>query len=65
MLDKKHYSVRDLAEAWNVSTDLIRDIFKNAEGVLKITFVRRGVRKYVTLRIPHDVAEREYRKLQR
>jgi hypothetical protein len=64
MADEKHYSPDEIAGLWGVSTETIRSIFREEPGVLKIgktgTRYKRG---YVTLRIPHEVAERVHRRL--
>jgi hypothetical protein len=61
---EKHFTPQELAEAWGVSAETIRQIFRDEQGVLKIgksgTRVRRG---YMTLRIPNEVAERVHRRL--
>jgi hypothetical protein len=61
---EKHFAPAELAEAWGVSIETIRSIFREEPGVLKIgktgSKYRRG---YVTLRIPEDVAERVHRRL--
>ena len=61
---EKHFTPQELAEAWGVSTETIRQIFREEQGVLKIgkkgTRVRRG---YFTLRIPLEIAERVHRRL--
>jgi hypothetical protein len=61
---EKHFSPAELADAWGVSSETIRSIFREEPGVLKIgktaTKNRRG---YFTLRIPQEVAERVHRKL--
>jgi hypothetical protein len=60
----QHFTPQQLADAWGVSTETIRQIFREEEGVLKIgkpgTRVKRG---YFTLRIPKEVAERVHRRL--
>ena len=64
VLDEKHYTPQELADAWGVSTETIRQIFREEQGVLKIgnphTRTKRG---YFTLRIPKEVAERVHRRL--
>jgi hypothetical protein len=59
-----HYSPVELAQAWGVSVETVRSIFRGEPGVLKIgktgTRYRRG---YFTLRIPHEVAQRVHRRL--
>jgi hypothetical protein len=60
----EHFTPKQLADAWGVSTETVRQIFREEQGVLKIgkpgTRVRRG---YFTLRIPKEVAERVHRRL--
>lgn len=56
-----HYTVQQIADAWNVSTDLIRDIFAKEDGVLRLD-TNRGGRGYVTLRIPESVLARVYQR---
>src|ERR1700738_1929469 len=57
-----HFTVAELAKAWGLSTETIRNIFRSEPGVLKIgrpeSKYRRG---YTTIRIPQDVAERVHR----
>ena len=61
---EKHFSPAELAEAWGLSSDTIRNIFREEPGVLKYgkteTRHRRG---YITLRIPLSVAERVHRRM--
>lgn len=61
---EQHYSPAELAEAWGVSVETIRCIFRDEPGVLKIkrpaTKTKRG---YLTLRIPESVAERVHRRM--
>src|SRR5262245_45060968 len=49
--DGHHYTVGELAEAWNVSTDFIRDLFRDEVDVLRWARSRPGKRRYVVLRI--------------
>jgi hypothetical protein len=64
VVDEKHYSCAELAQAWGVSPQTIREVFRKEEGVLKIgssgTRTRRG---YKTLRIPESVAQRVHTRL--
>ncbi len=62
--DGHHYTVGELAEAWNVSTDFIRDLFRDEVDVLRWARSRPGKRRYVVLRIPSAAAERVYRRAQ-
>jgi len=61
---EKHFTPQELAEAWGVSAETIRVIFREEPGVLKIGKTGgRYKRGYVTLRIPNEVAERVHRRL--
>jgi hypothetical protein len=60
-----HYTVAELAEGWNVSTDFIRDLFRDEDGVVRWVRNRPGKRRYIVIRIPADTAERVYRRAQR
>jgi hypothetical protein len=63
-VDEKHLTPQELAEAWGVSTETIRFIFRDEPGVLKIGKPgTRSKRGYFTLRIPREVAERVHRRL--
>jgi hypothetical protein len=59
-----HYSPVELAEAWGVSVQTIRDLFKSEAGVLKIGKSGTKYRRpYFTLRIPEEIAQRVHRRL--
>ena len=61
----RHYSVREIAKMWGLSDDLVRRQFEHEPGVVTIGASRTDEkRKYHTLRIPQDVVERVYRRLQ-
>ena len=62
----RHYAVRELAEMWRMSDDKVRELFENEPGVLRIGDSRSTgqKRRYVSIRIPEDAAERVYRRLQ-
>ena len=62
---ERHFTVLELAELWQLSTDKIRDLFAGREGVLVISEPKRGRRPYKTLRIPESVANRVYLQLVR
>jgi transcriptional regulator GlxA family with amidase domain len=63
---ERHFTVRDLAEAWVVSENTIRRLFRNEPGVVEVDNTRRKhARRHVTLRIPHSVAERVYARIRR
>jgi hypothetical protein len=61
--DERHYSVSELAEAWNISEDKVRDLFLNEPGVLNFGKRSRRKRVYRPLRIPQHVADRVYERL--
>ena len=61
---EQHFTPAELANAWGVSDETVRSIFREEPGVLKLgktgTMHRRG---YFTLRIPQEVAKRVHRRL--
>ena len=59
-----HYTVHELADEWNLSTDYIRRMFGNEAGVLVFSKRQPGKRVYRVIRIPPAVAERVYRRSQ-
>jgi hypothetical protein len=61
---EKHYSPKELAALWGLSTDTVRRLFR-AEGVLLIPSrnPRRSLRaNYNTMLIPESVAKRVHAK---
>ena len=49
---EKHYKVPELAKLWSLSDDLVRDLFEDEPGVLKVTRpenVRKKKRAYVSV----------------
>lgn len=60
---ERHYTVEEIAEAWNLSKDAVRRIFRNEPGVLVLgtDHRRRKKRRYETLRIPLSVLDRVHR----
>ena len=68
VVDEKHFSPAQLAEAWGVSAETIRILFRNESGVLHIPSAAKHhpktkVRNYESLKIPQSVAERVHRRL--
>lgn len=58
---EKHYTVKEIAEAWSVCEDTVTAIFRDQPGVLKLSrrpLTSRRKRQYVTLRIPASVLDR-------
>jgi hypothetical protein len=60
-----HLTPEALGEAWGVSAQTIRNIFKDEPGVLRISQAKNGrpKRAYVSLRIPESIAERVHKRL--
>ena len=59
-----HFTPLQLGNAWGLSDDTIREIFKDEPGVLCIgTNGSRRRRKYITMRIPESVAVRVHTRL--
>jgi len=56
--------VAELSEAWNVSPDFIRDLFRDEHDVVRWVRSRPGKRRYIVIRIPASTAERVYRRAQ-
>jgi hypothetical protein len=61
----QHYTVAEIANAWKLSEDTIRKLFRDEPCVLVIgnQKPRYGRRRYLSLRIPEFVIERVHRKL--
>jgi len=60
---ERHYTVAELSELWNLSTDAIRRLFQDEPGVLLIRNQRFRKRRYITILIPESVAARVHRRL--
>ena len=61
---ERHFDASQVAELWGISTDLVRDIFRDEDGVLVIERKStRYKRAYSTMRIPESVLERVYNRL--
>lgn len=61
----QHFTVADLARAWKLSPDCVRELFADEPGIIAIGNTRSSRRRrYVTIRIPAEVAERVYKRLQ-
>ena len=61
---ERHYTVREVAELWGISQDLVRDVFRQEPGVLRIERPEtRKKRGYATIRIPQSVMERVHLRL--
>ncbi len=61
---ERHFTVGELAAAWNISEDKIREIFIGEPGVLNFGKpASRRKRVYRPIRIPERVAARVYARL--
>jgi hypothetical protein len=64
MYTERHYSASEIAGTWGISEDLVRNIFRDEDGVLTITRpALRNKRSYTTIRIPESVMRRVHTKL--
>jgi hypothetical protein len=61
----KHYTVGEIAALWGVSRYMVRRIFGNLPGVIKLgnTSTTKKARGYVTLSIPESIVEAQHAKL--
>jgi hypothetical protein len=61
---EKHWTPIEVAQQWGVSPDLIRSLFRDEPGVLKIDRPgHRAKRSYATLRIPDSVLVRVHTRM--
>jgi hypothetical protein len=64
IVDEKHFAPADLAKAWGLSAEKVRQLFRSEPGVLRIgNSGDKHDRGYVTLRIPQSVAVRVHTRL--
>ncbi len=62
--EEQHYAPKQLADAWCISENLIRDLFANEPDVFRVDRPSsRGKRAYSTIRIPVSVARRVHRRM--
>ena len=58
---ERHYSLKEIAGLWGLSTDTIRRIFRNRPGVLKLNSPEtRSKRGYLVLRIPESILQKAH-----
>ena len=63
---ENHYTVQEIAEKWHLSETVVRNLFRDEPGVIKIDSPERRFRRgYCTLRVPESVAERVHSRLGR
>jgi hypothetical protein len=61
---EKHWSIKEIAEQWGLSLKTVRTIFAARPGVLRLASrAKRGVREYVSLRVPQSVLDGVHREL--
>jgi hypothetical protein len=64
MADEKHYTPIEVAKQWGVSPDIVRSVFRDEPGVLKIERPGTNAKRcYSTLRIPESVLVRVHTRL--
>ena len=64
VVDEKHFTPSELAKAWGVSAETVRQLFRNEPDVLRVGSKGSATaRRYVLLRIPGSVALRVHRRL--
>jgi hypothetical protein len=62
--EERHWTPMEVAKQWGVSPDLIRSLFRDEPGVLKIDRPEtRAKRSYATLRIPDSVLVRVHTRM--
>lgn len=61
-IHEKHYTVQEVAEAWNMSENLVRRLFEKEPGVVIFKKDRPHKRTYKTIRIPESVLFRVHRR---
>ena len=62
---ERHFTAKEVAEAWNLSQDTIYRLFVNEPGVLLLVSEKKKYRRTRrTLRIPESIKNRVYRRLQ-
>ena len=59
---ERHYTVKDLAAMWRLSSEFVRQIVQHEQGVSEWVRQRPGRRRYRVLRIPQSVVERVFRR---
>ena len=63
---ERHYAPSEIAEAWGISTDTVRELFRSEPGVIDLSAGRNSSRRrYSTIRTPRFVVERVYARRQR
>jgi hypothetical protein len=68
LAEERHYSPRELSELWGFAQCVIRELFADEPGVIRLGAPSRRVgrtltRSYYSLRIPASVVQRVHAKL--
>ena len=58
--EERHYTISQLAEMWNLSEELVRQLVRDEPGVTEWVRQAPGKRRYRVLRIPRSVVDRLY-----
>jgi len=60
---EQHFSVQQVSQMWGLGVDIVRRIFAQEEGVVRIGHPETlHKRRYTTLRIPESVMRRVHRR---
>ncbi len=60
--EERHFTISQLAQMWNLSEELVRQLVRDEPGVTEWVRQAPGKRRYRVLRIPQSVADRLYRR---
>jgi hypothetical protein len=63
---ERHYSVAEIAQLWNVSSNTVRSVFKDEPGIIEFgheEFLHK--RGYKTIRVPESVLRRVHARLKK
>ena len=60
--EERHYTVKELAAMWRLSSEFVRQLVQHEPGVTEWVRQQPGKRRYRVLRVPESVAERLYRR---
>ena len=60
--EERHFTISELAQMWNLSEELVRQLVRDEPGVTEWVRQAPGKRRYRVLRIPQSVADRLYRR---
>jgi hypothetical protein len=58
--EERHYTVKELAAMWRLSSEFVRQLVQHEPGVTEWVRQQPGRRRYRVLRVPESVAQRVY-----